>query len=89
MAPKKCCRTQLCVTVIHDGEDTLQTAASTAERPTPAVVQEAEIEDGDDGDLQEDLGGQKTNITQSTTILVISFPKLQTGIVYTWRLKSS
>ena len=41
---------------IHDSDDTLQTAASIGERATPAVLQEAEIDDDDD--LDDDLGDQ-------------------------------
>jgi len=41
---------------IHDSDDTLQTAAWIAERATPAVSLEAEIDD--DNDLDDDLGDQ-------------------------------
>jgi hypothetical protein len=45
------------VTDIHEGNDTLQAAASTAERTTPTVLPEAEIDHDDD--LYDDLGGQR------------------------------
>jgi hypothetical protein len=45
------------VTDIHDSDDTLQAAASTAECPTPTVLPEAKIDD--DNDLYDDLGGQR------------------------------
>jgi hypothetical protein len=56
MPPKKFTRTQLRVTAIHETDDTLQAAASTAEHTTPTVLPEAVIEDDDD--LDDDLGGQ-------------------------------
>jgi len=58
MPPKKFTRTQLHVTDIHESDDTLQAAASTAERTTPTVLPEAEIDDDDD--LYDDLGGQRS-----------------------------
>ena len=45
------------VTDIHERDDTLQAAASTAERATPTVLLEAEIDDDDD--LYNDLRGQR------------------------------
>ena len=48
MPPKKFTRTQLHVTDIHESDDTLQAVASTAERTTPTVLPEAEINDDDD-----------------------------------------
>jgi len=45
------------VSDIHESDDTLQEAASTAERTTPTVLREAEIDN--DNDLYEDLGGQR------------------------------
>jgi len=59
MPPKKSTRTQLRVTDIHESDDTLQAAASTAERATPTVLQEAEIDHDDDDDLYDDLGAQR------------------------------
>jgi hypothetical protein len=59
MSPKKFTRTQLRVTDMHDSNDTLQTAASLAERATSAVLPAAEIHDEDADDLYEDLGGQR------------------------------
>jgi hypothetical protein len=59
MPPKKFTRTQLRVTDIHESDDTLQAAASTAERATPTVILPAEIDDDDDDDLYDDLGGQR------------------------------
>jgi len=56
MPPKKFTRTQLRVADIHDSDDTLQTAASIAERATPAVFPDADIDD--DNDLDDDLGDQ-------------------------------
>ena len=58
MPPKKFTRTQLRVTDIHESDDTLQAAASTAKRTTPTVLPEAEIDD--DNDLQDDLEGQRS-----------------------------
>jgi len=58
MPPKKFTRTQFPVTDIHESDDTLQAAASTAERITPTVIPEAEIDDDDD--LYDDLGGQRS-----------------------------
>jgi hypothetical protein len=57
MPPKKFTRTQLRVTDIHECDDTLQSAASTAEPTTPTVLPEAEIDEPND--LYEDLGGQR------------------------------
>jgi len=57
MPPKKFTRTQLRVVDIHASDDTLQSAASIAERATPAVSPEAEIDD--DNDLDDDLGAQR------------------------------
>jgi len=57
MPPKKSTRTQLRVTDIHESDDTLQAAASTAGRTTPTVLPEARIDDDDD--LYDDLGGQR------------------------------
>jgi hypothetical protein len=57
MPPKKFTRTQLRVTDIHGSDDTLQAAASTAERITPTVLPEAEIDNDDD--LYDDLGGHR------------------------------
>ena len=59
MPPKKFTRTQLHVTDIHESDDTLQAAASTAERTTPTVLPEAEIHDSDD--LYHDLRDQRRN----------------------------
>jgi len=56
MPPKKFARTQLRVADIHDSDDTLQTAASIAERAIPAVLPEVEIDDDDD--LDDHLGDQ-------------------------------
>jgi len=56
MPPKKFTSTQLRVTDIHESDNTLQAAASTAERTTPTVLPQAEIDDDDD--LYDDLGGQ-------------------------------
>jgi len=56
MPPKKFTRTKLRVADNHDGNDTLQTAASIGERAIPAVLPEAEIDD--DNDLDDDLGDQ-------------------------------
>ena len=47
----------MCVTDIHESDDTLQAASSTAERTTPMVSSEAESDDDDD--LCDDLGGQR------------------------------
>jgi len=51
------------VTDIHEIDDTLQAAASTAERSTPTVLPEAEIADDDDdnndNDYNNDLRGQR------------------------------
>jgi hypothetical protein len=44
MPPKKSTRTQLRVTDIHESEDTLQVVALTAERTTPTVLLEADID---------------------------------------------
>jgi hypothetical protein len=57
MPPKKFTRTQLRVTNIHESDHTLQAAASTAERTTPTVLPEPEIDDDDD--LYDDLRGQR------------------------------
>jgi hypothetical protein len=57
MPPKKFTRSQLRVTDIHESNDTLQAAASTAERTTPMVLPEAEIDLDDD--LYDDLGVQR------------------------------
>jgi len=57
MSPKKFTRTQLRITDIHESDDTLQAVASTAERTTPPVLPEAEIDDDDDP--YDDLGGQR------------------------------
>jgi hypothetical protein len=46
------------VTDIHESDDTLQAAAWTAERTTPTVSPEAEIDDEDD--LYDDLGSQRS-----------------------------
>jgi hypothetical protein len=59
MPPKKFTRTQLRVTDIHESDDTQQAAASTAERTTPTVLLEAEIDD--DNNLHVDLRGQRSN----------------------------
>jgi hypothetical protein len=59
MPPKKFATTQLRVTDMHESDDTLQAAALTAERTTPTVLLEAEIDDDDDGDLYEYLAGQR------------------------------
>jgi hypothetical protein len=58
MPPKKFTRTQVRVTDIQESDDTLQAAASIAERTTPMVLPEAEMDDDDD--LYDDLGGQKS-----------------------------
>jgi hypothetical protein len=58
MPPKKVTRTQLRVTDIHESDDTLHAAASTAECTTPTVLLEAEIHDDDD--LYDDLGGPRS-----------------------------
>jgi len=57
MPPKKFTRTQLRVTNIHESDDSLQAAASTAERTTPTILPEAKMDD--DHDLYDDLGGQR------------------------------
>jgi len=44
MPPKKSTWTQLCVTDIHQSDDTLEAAASTAECTTPTVLHEDEID---------------------------------------------
>jgi len=59
MPPKKSTRTQLHVTDIHERDDPLEAAASTTERATPTVLPEAEIDNDDDNDLYDDLGGQR------------------------------
>jgi len=48
MPSKKISRTQLRVADIHDSDDTLQTAASIAERTTPPDFPEPEIDDNND-----------------------------------------
>jgi len=58
MPPKQFTRTQLRVTDIHESDDTLQAAASTAKRTTPTVFPAAEIDNDDDDDLYDVLGGQ-------------------------------
>jgi len=73
MPPKKFTRTQLRVTHIHESDDTLQAAASTAERTTPTVLLEAEIDNDDD--LYDDLRGHRRKDSRSTIIVVISIPK--------------
>ena len=45
------------ITDIHESDDTLQAAASTAERTTPTVFPEAKIDDDDD--LYDDLSSQR------------------------------
>lgn len=57
MPPEKFTRTQLRVTDIHESDDTLQAAASTAERTTSIVLPAAKIDDDDD--LNDDLRGQR------------------------------
>jgi hypothetical protein len=57
MPPKKFTRTQLRVTDTHESDDTLQAAASRAERTTPRVLPEVEIDN--DNDLYHDLRGQR------------------------------
>jgi len=59
MPPKKSTRTQLQVTDIHESDDTLQAAASTAERTTPTILPEAEIDNDNDNVLCDDFGGQR------------------------------
>jgi len=56
MPPKTFTRTQLRVADIHGSDETLRTAASIAERATPAVLPEAEIDYDDD--LDDHLGDQ-------------------------------
>jgi hypothetical protein len=56
-------RTPLRITDIHESDDTLQAAASTAENTTPMVLPEAEIEDNDDDGLYDYLGGQRKQDT--------------------------
>jgi len=46
------------VTNIHWSDDMLQAAALTAERTTPTVLPEAEIDDDDDDDHHNDLRGE-------------------------------
>jgi len=45
------------VTDVHESDDTVQAAGSTAKRTTPTVLSEAKIDDNDDFD--NDLGGQR------------------------------
>jgi hypothetical protein len=61
MPPQKFTRSQLPVTDTHESDDTLQAAASTAERTTLTGLPEAEIVDVDDDNLYDDLGEQRTN----------------------------
>jgi hypothetical protein len=56
-------RTPLRVTDIHESDDTLQAAPSTAKNTTPMVLPEAEIEDNDDDGLYDYLGGQRKQDT--------------------------
>jgi hypothetical protein len=58
MPPKKFTRTQLRVTDIHESDDTLQAAASIAERTTATGLLEADIDDDDD--RYDYLGGQRS-----------------------------
>jgi hypothetical protein len=57
MPPKKFTRTQLYVTDIHGSDDNREAAALTAERTTPMLFPEAEIDDNDD--FYDDLGGER------------------------------
>jgi hypothetical protein len=88
MPSKKFTRTYLRVTDIFHSDDTPQAAASTAERITPSVIQEAEIENDDDVDFHIDLGCQQNMIARMPSTVVTSVPKLLTRIFYTWPLKS-
>jgi len=45
------------VTDVHESDDTVQAAGSTAECTTPTVLSEAEIDDNED--IDNDLGGQR------------------------------
>jgi hypothetical protein len=65
--PKKSTRTQLRVTDTHESDDTLQAAASTAERATPTVLLEHEIDDDDDDDVYDNLGGQRNEDSRIDT----------------------
>ena len=47
------------VTDIHESDDTLQEAASTAERAPPTVLLEAKIDTDNDNDIYNDLGCQR------------------------------
>jgi hypothetical protein len=73
MPPKKFTRTQLNVCEIHESDDTLQAAASTAERTTPTVL--PEHENNNDDDLYNDLKVKQEKIAPSTTTMVISVLK--------------
>jgi len=60
MPPKKFTQTQLRVTDMHESDDTLQAAASTAKCTTATFLPDAEIEDHDDvdNDFDNDPGDQ-------------------------------
>jgi hypothetical protein len=55
MAPKKSTRTQLCITAIHENDDTLQAVELTAKRTIPIVLPDAKIDDDDDDHLYNHL----------------------------------
>jgi len=59
MPPTKFTSTQLHITDIYESDDTLHAAASKAERTTPTVLLEAEIDDDHDDDIYDDLRGQR------------------------------
>jgi hypothetical protein len=54
---KEFTRTQLRVTDIHDSDDTLQRVASIAERTTPTILLEVDIDVDDDHNLDDESGG--------------------------------
>jgi len=94
MPPKKFTRTQLRIAVIHDSDDTLQTAASIGERATPAVLPEAEIDDDDDldddlrdqgdeeGPIDNDIGDLRSQITDEDRLDVATLNRLMLEMLF-------
>jgi hypothetical protein len=64
MTSKKSTRTQFRITDIYESEETLQAVALRAERATLMALPVAEIDDNDDDDHYDDLGGQRNTDSQ-------------------------
>jgi len=86
MPPKKLTRTQLRVTAIHESDDTLQAAGSTAERTTPTVFPAAEI--NHDDNLYDNLGGERNKDSPIENNSGDLHSQIMKKIVQTWRLNT-